>query len=1025
VALAVLVGIGGLASNTHAQMSYQVVATFHGSGGMWPVAGLVQGNDGNFYGTTVFNFFDVIPEGSGTIFKMDAAGTLTILHSFSISDGASPSYAGLIQATDGNFYGTTEVGGAAGYGTIFKIDAAGTLTTVHTLIEGEGKRPVGRLIQATDGNFYGTTLYDTATGSGSTIFKIDAAGTLTTLHTFDYLAGVATLIQGNDGNFYGTTPYGGPGACTAFFGPPPGCGTVFKMDAVGTMTTLHSFGVYDPENPDSTYYDGTGPSGGLLQGSDGGLYGTTDTTVFKIDAAGALTVLHRFIDGDGVFFPSGGLIQGSDGTFYGAAQGGAEGYGAIFKIDAAGALTILYSFNSNDGYWLGGQGGLLQASDGSLYGTTLRGGPSDFGTVYRLTVQTPTSTTLTVSPTPSMFGQSVTLTASVTTTSGTPTGSVELFDGSSSLGTATLNSGTAALNTSTLTTGSHALRAEYAGAIAFAPSTSPAVTQLVVLPATFINPATNGANVDPTQPLTWTSVTGVQAYYLYVGSTLGAKDIVSTGEIHQTSYLLPVTLPVNQTLYARLWTKAGGVWRFTDRTFSAIPIVARFTYPAAGTTTVDPTQPLTWTTLPTAQAYYLYVGSTPGAKDFVNTGEMQQTSYLLRSTVPVNQTLYARLWTKVGGVWRFTDRTFSVIPIIASFTYPAAGTTTVDPTQPLTWTTVPTAQAYYLYVGSTLGAKDIVSTGEMQQTSYLLRSTVPVNQTLFARLWTKLGGVWGFTDRTFSVIPIIAAFTYPADGTTTVDPTQPLTWTTVPTAQAYYLYVGSTLGAKDIVSTGEMQQTSYLLRSTVPVNQTLYARLWTKVAGVWRYVDRSFTLVLPGQLHSIVIDGNTQDWAGIAPLSIDAGGDGPFNQQGQYFPGEDFRSVTVANDSTSVYLLLEFAANYSGGILLPLDTDLDSTTGCNGAEYAIFVTGSEPGAGFALSDYRDCQFSNDFPGAVRSQVSVNDGRFVEAAIPLATLRTLTPGLTGFRLSGVAIAPPPSGVNDSMGQALYAIVLPGS
>jgi hypothetical protein len=174
-----------------------------------------------------------------------------------------------------------------------------------------------------------------------------------------------------------------------------------------------------------------------------------------------------------------------------------------------------------------------------------------------------------------------------------------------------------------------------------------------------------------------------------------------------------------------------------------------------------------------------------------------------------------------------------------------------------------------------------------------------------------------------------------------------------------------------------------------------------------------------------VIDGNTQDWAGIAPLIIDAGGDGPFNQQGQYFPGEDFRSVTVTNDSTNVYLLLEFAANYSGGILLALDTDLDTTTGCNGAEYAIFVTGSEPGAGLALSDYRDCQFSNDFPGTVTSQVSVNDARFVEAAVPIATLRTLTPGLTGFRLSGVATAPPPSGVNDSMGQALYAIVPPGS
>jgi hypothetical protein len=124
--------------------------------------------------------------------------------------------------------------------------------------------------------------------------------------------------------------------------------------------------------------------------------------------------------------------------------------------------------------------------------------------------------------------------------------------------------------------------------------------------------------------------------------------------------VLRTLLPVNQTLYARLWTKVAGVWRFNDSTFSARASVARFTYPATGGITIDPTQPLTWTAVPNVQAYYLYVGSTPGAKDLVNTGETQQTSYLLPAGLPVNPTLYARLWTKLNGIWRYIDTTFVV-----------------------------------------------------------------------------------------------------------------------------------------------------------------------------------------------------------------------------------------------------------------------------------------------------------------------------------------------------------------------------
>jgi uncharacterized repeat protein (TIGR03803 family) len=214
--------------------------------------------------------------GHGTLFKITPSGTLTTLYNFCSQSGcADGQFPGaLVQGTDGNLYGTTGAGGAAacsgGCGTIFKITTTGTLTTLHSFDLTDGVDPDGGLIQGTDGNFYGTTYAGGANnnsncrvGTCGAVFKITPAGTLATLHSFDYTDGanpIAGLIQATDGNFYGTT--GGGGNCTNFGG---GCGTVFKSTATGTLTTLHSF--------DKT--DGAFPTGRLVQDTNGTFYGTT------------------------------------------------------------------------------------------------------------------------------------------------------------------------------------------------------------------------------------------------------------------------------------------------------------------------------------------------------------------------------------------------------------------------------------------------------------------------------------------------------------------------------------------------------------------------------------------------------------------------------------------------------------------------------------------------------------------------------------------------------------------------------
>jgi uncharacterized repeat protein (TIGR03803 family) len=369
--------------------TFILLHTFTQKHGAGPQGALIQGTDGNFYGTAKYGGNCL---GCGTVFKIIPSGRLTTLHSFDITDGAEP-WAGLVQGTDGNFYGTTVNGGTSGEGTVFQITPTGTLTTLHGFgsTDGDGAGPYGGLVQGTDGDFYGTTNGGGAK-NGGTVFKITLSGTLTTLHSFHGTEGTypsTGLVQSTDGNFYGTTGEGGNiNGCR-----PVGCGTIFKITPSGRVTTLHSF--------DRT--DGSGASA-LIQANDGNFYGTTDSggangigTVFKITPSGTLTTLHSFDGLDGSV-PEAGLVQATNGKFYGTtASGGANGEGTVFKITPSGTLTTLYSFCAQGGGSCPGgsaPSAVVQGNNGKLYGTTVFGGnynhsqacQNGCGTIFRLSV---------------------------------------------------------------------------------------------------------------------------------------------------------------------------------------------------------------------------------------------------------------------------------------------------------------------------------------------------------------------------------------------------------------------------------------------------------------------------------------------------------------------------------------------------------------------------------------------------------------------------------------------------------------
>jgi uncharacterized repeat protein (TIGR03803 family) len=369
--LGVAVFTFGLAVFAQAQV-FTTLASFNVVNGDYATGSLVQATDGNYYGILGYGE----KNNEGAVYRVTPSGTLTDIYSFcpqsNCIDGSNPN-SGLILGTDGNLYGTTSSGGSSGSGTIFRITIEGKLTTVYTFCPDGGgcsstSYPTG-LIQASDGNFYGATAA-LEYGGGGTIFELSAAGDFKTLYSFcsepnctDGANPFSGPMQASNGNFYGTT----------FDGGPYGQGEVYELTPSGRFDILYGF-CADANGNNCPY--GEEPIGGLSEGSNGSLFGTTAAggacylcgTVFEITTAGQLSTLHRLAFNAN---PTAPPIQASDDNFYGTTVAGAEGNGTIYQVTPAGEFSPLYVFCSEkpcNGEWPVGP--LMQATNGTLYGTT-------------------------------------------------------------------------------------------------------------------------------------------------------------------------------------------------------------------------------------------------------------------------------------------------------------------------------------------------------------------------------------------------------------------------------------------------------------------------------------------------------------------------------------------------------------------------------------------------------------------------------------------------------------------------------
>jgi uncharacterized repeat protein (TIGR03803 family) len=406
--------------------SYERLYSFHGPDGVGP-AGVVQGSDGRFYGTTTSGG----ALGGGTVYGFDLATGLVVFHSFGVDSFYGNYYPDrLVAASDGNLYGLTRYGGNRGWGMVYRVTPAGAFTELHDFAGPEGQRPIGALIQASDGYLYGVATFGGNTfapagptgfglSGGGTIFRSDFSGNVTRIYVFPGSDNTANgdLVEAPDGYLYGTM-FNGPG----------GTGSAYRSDKLGNATVLHSF----PSAPGEGFF----VADGLTRAPDGNLYGTTTAggsdgagTVFRMTSDGTVTTVASFANGVGnpfygltlqpdgtligytfyggawgvgtvfrvplpdsdyevvrdfggplgVSSPSSELVQTADGTLWGTAGGGSAGLGTVFRL--SGDPMVVHEFSGTDGAT---PGNLFAAPDGNLYGVTAEQGSGGSGTIFEL-----------------------------------------------------------------------------------------------------------------------------------------------------------------------------------------------------------------------------------------------------------------------------------------------------------------------------------------------------------------------------------------------------------------------------------------------------------------------------------------------------------------------------------------------------------------------------------------------------------------------------------------------------------------
>jgi hypothetical protein len=382
------------------------------------------------------------------------------------------------------------------------------------------------------------------------------------------------------------------------------------------------------------------------------------------------------------------------------------------------------------------------------------------------------------------------------------------------------------------------------------------------VPAALTSPAPGSKLTSVSASFIWTPGRGVAGYMFHLGTKgAGSGDLCLQGVTTATS--VHVTVPANGvTLYARLYSQLGGVWEYSDYTFTepGTPAPAALTSPAAGSRLSGASQVFTWSSGTGVTVYMFRLGTKgAGSSDLLLMGSTTATSSP-SVTVPTDGVpLYARLYSEISGVWQFTDCTFTAsgTPVPAALTSPTVGSTLSSSSVTFNWSSGSGVTAYMFHLGTKGAGSDDLCLMNPTTATTSGSVTVPTNGlTVYARLYSEIGGVWQHADYTFteSGTPVPAALTSPTPGSTLSGTSVTFTWSSGRGVTAYMFHLGTKGAGSDDLRLMNTTTATTTGSVTVPAfGLTLYARLYSEIAGVWQFTDYTFTesgTTAPGALTS-------------------------------------------------------------------------------------------------------------------------------------------------------------------------------
>ncbi len=374
------------------------------------------------------------------------------------------------------------------------------------------------------------------------------------------------------------------------------------------------------------------------------------------------------------------------------------------------------------------------------------------------------------------------------------------------------------------------------------------------LEPTLISPLLNATLDSSAVTFAWTAHNQpVTEWWLYVGSTEGARDVYNSQSLGVTTSLLVSRLPTDgRSLYVRLWYRIGGFWEFTDEQFTA----ARFAAPSL-------TSPLPQSTLESSNAgfewtnnghavddWWLYLGSNRGASDLYSSGNLGiQTSVSVSELPTDGRVLYVRLWYRIGGLWSFVDEQLTAATLVEPGMISPLPFSTLDSSELLLrWSAnnQPVSN-WWLYIGSTQGARDVYNSSDLGVNLEHLVSGLPTDgRILHIRLWYRIGEIWQFVDQQLTassfVVPVVMD---PIAGSALGEANITFQWTAnEQPVTNWWFFIGSSPGARDIYNSGDLGTNLSQHVMGLPTDgRMLHVRLWYRSRAVWRFVDVQYTAV--------------------------------------------------------------------------------------------------------------------------------------------------------------------------------------